>query len=103
MEEPRLTITEKLLASQGLLSRKQLAPILGVEVGTLTAWVSRNRGPAFIKVGDLVRYDPVEVVRWLESQTVEPTASAESQAPKAASALPDWLLPNRPKAHIAGA
>jgi predicted DNA-binding transcriptional regulator AlpA len=103
MEEPRLTIIEKLLASQGLLSRKQLAPIIGVEVGTLTAWVSRNRGPAFIKVGDLVRYDPVEVARWLESQTVEPTSTTAPQAPKASTPLPDWLQPNRPKAQIAGA
>lgn len=103
MEEPRLTVIEKLLASQGLLSRKQLAPILGVEVGTLTAWVPRERGPAFMKVGDLVRYDPVVVARWLESQMVEPASPAESQAPKASTPLPDWLQPNRPKAHIAGA
>lgn len=100
MEEPRLTVIEKLLASAGLLSREQLAPILGVKVGTLTAWTQRNRGPASIRVGDLVRYDPVVVARWLESQTVEP---AEIQAPKASTPLPDWLQPNRPKAHIAGA
>jgi predicted DNA-binding transcriptional regulator AlpA len=100
MEEPRLTLIEKLLALQGLLSREQLAPILGVKVGTLTAWPQRERGPASFKIGDLVRYDPVEVARWLESQAVEP---AESQAPKASTPLPDWLQPNRPKAHIAGA
>lgn len=103
MEEPRLTIIEKLLASKGLLSREQLAPILGVKVGTLTAWTQRERGPASFKIGDLVRYDPVEVARWLESQTVEPTSTAAPQAPKASTPLPDWLQPNRPKAHIAGA
>lgn len=100
MEEPRLTIAEKLLACPGLMSREQLAPVLGVKVGTLTAWGQRKRGPASIKVGDLVRYDPVVVARWLESQAVEP---AESQAPKASTPLPDWLQPNRPKARIAGA
>lgn len=103
MEEPRFTIIEKLLASQGLLSREQLAKIIDVKVGTLTAWPKRNRGPAFIKVGDLVRYDPVEVARWLESQTVEPASTAAPQEPKASTPLPDWLQPNRPKAHIAGA
>ncbi len=103
MEEPCLTVIEKLLASAGLLSREQLAPILGVKVGTLTAWTQRNRGPASIRVGDLVRYDPVVVARWLESQTVESASPAESQAPKASTPLPDWLQQNRPKAHIAGA
>lgn len=103
MEEPRLTIAEKLLACPGLMSREQLAPVLGVKVGTLTAWGQRKRGPASIKVGDLVRYDPVVVARWLESQTEAPATATENQAPKASTPLPDWLQQNRPKAHIVGA
>jgi phage terminase Nu1 subunit (DNA packaging protein) len=53
-----------------LLSDEQLEEITKVKRRTWQDWRLRGLGPAYIKVGRLVRYDPQTVAQWLASRTV---------------------------------
>lgn len=58
--------------SQEWFTPKQLAEWLGVSEMTLKAWRHFGTdGPAFTKVGRLVRYRRRDVERWLEARRVE--------------------------------
>jgi excisionase family DNA binding protein len=48
-----------------LLTEEQVAKQLSVSVPTLRRWRLLNRGPRFVKVGSLVRYQPEDLERWL--------------------------------------
>ena len=41
---------------------------LGVPVGTLYQWRSRQLGPRAYRVGRHLRYDPADLRRWLDEQ-----------------------------------
>ena len=59
-----------------LLDDIQAAKVLRVSVGTLRNWrSSRLGGPAFIRVGRLVRYRESDLNAYLDRQRVEPTAA----------------------------
>ena len=53
-----------------LLSEEQLEETTGIPRRTWQDWRLRNRGPAYIKAGRLVRYDPATVAQWPASRTV---------------------------------
>jgi len=53
-----------------LLSEEEMARKLGKSVQTLQGWRWRRKGPPYIKIGAAVRYDPVKIDAWVESQTV---------------------------------
>ena len=53
------TITE-------LLTAEEVAGITGLSIETLAQWRSQKRGIAYLKVGRMVRYDPVDVQAYLE-------------------------------------
>jgi len=56
-----------------LLCDIQAAKALNVSVGTLRNWrSSRLGGPAFIRVGRLVRYSESDLLEYLNRQRVEP-------------------------------
>lgn len=44
----------------------QVSAYLGVPVATLYVWRHRGTGPKAYRVGRHLRYDPVEVRRWLD-------------------------------------
>jgi predicted site-specific integrase-resolvase len=46
-----------------LLTERQAADLLNVKVATLRRWRWAGKGPAFLKVGGAVRYDPAELDR----------------------------------------
>jgi excisionase family DNA binding protein len=48
-----------------LLTEEQVSKQLSVSVPTLRRWRLLNRGPRFVKVGSLVRYQPEDLERWL--------------------------------------
>lgn len=50
-----------------ILSTEQLARILDVDPKTLRRWAKQGRGPARIKLGNLVRYDVTSVYAWLRA------------------------------------
>lgn len=55
-----------------LLTPAEAARQLQVREKTLSEWRYARTGPAFIKVGRLVRYQQADLDRWIESQRVRP-------------------------------
>jgi len=51
-----------------LLAEKELAERLHVSLGTLRTWRSDGRGPRFHRIGQMIRYAPSDVKRWLLSR-----------------------------------
>ena len=51
----------------GLLNERQAADLLNVKVATLRRWRWAGKGPAFLKIGGAVRYDPAELDRFVAS------------------------------------
>lgn len=52
------------------LTVQETASILGVAVKTLANWRSIGTGPRCIRLGQVVRYDPREVDRWIREKAV---------------------------------
>jgi len=55
-----------------LLTQDDVAVILNVKIRTLEDWRYRKRGPAYVLVGDLVRYRHADIIAYLEERTVKP-------------------------------
>ena len=53
---------------QHLLGINDLSDILGVPVGTIYRWQTTGYGPAAIKIGKYLRWDPVDVESWLKER-----------------------------------
>jgi predicted DNA-binding transcriptional regulator AlpA len=51
-----------------LLTEADASRLLGLAPATLRNMRTQGRGPAFIKVGGLVRYRPDDLVDWIESR-----------------------------------
>ncbi len=47
---------------------RQAAAFLGLTKATLDCWRCRGRGPAFLKLGRLVKYQESDLAAWLESR-----------------------------------
>lgn len=50
------------------LTPDDLAGMLQISVGTLGNWRSQQKGPAFKRIGGIVRYRADIVEAWIESQ-----------------------------------
>ncbi len=57
-----------------LLNEGQVAQLLGCKIKTLQSWRIRQQGPAYVKIGRLVKYAESDVKAWLVSRTVTPTS-----------------------------
>ena len=51
---------------QALLTQKQVADLIGVSRKTIERWRYEGAGPAWLRVGQGVRYHPADVTAWLE-------------------------------------
>jgi excisionase family DNA binding protein len=60
---------------RSLLGYEQLSQRLGIKLGTLYSWVSRNKIPHIRLSGKLVRFDPVVIDRWLADRNVSGNAA----------------------------
>lgn len=62
-----------------LLSNAQAASLLGITPNTLKFWRHKNRGPAFIKLGDApqagVAYDEADVIAWRDARKFTSTSA----------------------------
>ena len=65
-----------------LFKEAETAKILGVKVGTLRYWRWKGFGPRFVKLGNLVRYDPRELEQFLADHTCKSTSEAKKWAKK---------------------
>jgi hypothetical protein len=63
------------LPEHGLVDQKTLAAYLDRPERTLEDWRLRGRGPAYVRVGQKVRYRVRDVERWLDANTVSPGAA----------------------------
>jgi predicted DNA-binding transcriptional regulator AlpA len=59
------TLIEPAADSLRMLNEKQTAEALGVSVAALRKWRFQGRGPAYIKLGKLVRYRREDIDQWL--------------------------------------
>jgi predicted DNA-binding transcriptional regulator AlpA len=57
-----------------LNTEREEAARLQLSLRTLQAWRTRGDGPAYLKLGKAVRYNPLEVDRWLETRARKHTA-----------------------------
>ena len=58
-----------------LMTELEVSKRLNVSVASLRRWRLTKRGPAFLKVGALVRYSPQDLEAWLASLPTGGTAS----------------------------
>jgi hypothetical protein len=58
-----------------LMTEQEVSKRLNVSVASLRRWRLLRRGPAFLKVGSLVRYRPEDLEVWLASL---PTGGTDS-------------------------
>ena len=56
--------------SNDLLNETEVAKKLRVSLACLRRWRLEKRGPTFIKIGQLVRYQPEDLDTWLRSLPV---------------------------------
>jgi hypothetical protein len=59
-----------------LLTGRKAAPLCGVTEGTLGNWRVAGKGPAFIKAGRKVVYDPADIEAWKNAQRASSTSEA---------------------------
>jgi len=52
------------------LTESMLADLLGIANITIRKWRAKSTGPAYIKVGKLIRYRRADVDEWIASQTI---------------------------------
>jgi hypothetical protein len=52
----------------GLLNEKEAAASLNVSVAATRKWRVQGRGPAYLKLGKLVRYRPEDINEWLSTR-----------------------------------
>lgn len=62
-----------------LIDEHQTAVILGCKVSTLRKWRMLGKGPAFCRVGRLVRYSEADLVAFIAATRVEPVAAGGAQ------------------------
>lgn len=58
--------------AKAVLSEQDLEERTGIKVKTWQKWRGDGTGPAYVKLGALVRYRPRDVEAWLDSRTVAP-------------------------------
>jgi hypothetical protein len=64
--------------SIGPLDEKQAAKFLGLKSSRLLqAWRSRRTGPAWVRVGRQIRYQPQDLTAYLNANRVDPRAVSE--------------------------
>jgi predicted DNA-binding transcriptional regulator AlpA len=64
----------ELMMSPKLFTSQEVSQLLGVKQNTLSIWRLQGRGPAFRKVGRLVRYVEADVAAWLDAQRRDNTS-----------------------------
>jgi predicted DNA-binding transcriptional regulator AlpA len=62
-----------------LLDTDESAKLLGCSPAALTKFRTQRRGPPFVRVGRLIRYRPLDLVRWVKSQRVLPKQTASNE------------------------
>jgi hypothetical protein len=59
----------------GLLNEKQASQFLGCSVAALRKWRLLGKGPAYCRVGRLVRYSETDLTAFLDANRVQPAGA----------------------------
>lgn len=66
--------------ASGLLKTAEAASRAGYSPSSFHQWRTRRLGPAFIRIGAKVFYDPKDLDAWIAAGRVEPAAVAKAEA-----------------------
>lgn len=58
----------------GLVTPAEVADYLGIPIQTLAQWRWRNEGPAYVRVGRLIRYRKEDLLSFVEASRQETVA-----------------------------
>ena len=64
-----LISTFQIAPGKTLLTAEQAAEYLHVQMQTLANWRGTGKGPAFVRIGRLIRYRLESLDRWIDSQS----------------------------------
>lgn len=67
----------------GLLDTAGASALLGCSPGALVRFRVERRGPPYVRVGRLIRYRRIDLVRWVKSQRVAPKQEPQPDKAKA--------------------
>jgi len=70
-----MTISLEESAINHLIDEREAAKVLCCSVATLRKWRLLGNGPAYIKVGRLVRYSEADLATYLDANRKEPAAA----------------------------
>jgi predicted DNA-binding transcriptional regulator AlpA len=73
----------------GRLSQRDAAELLGVAESTLAVWRSKNRGPAYYKVGRSITYKLTDIEEWIESSCRKEPGKHEPEKTKRSVVVSD--------------
>jgi len=62
---------------EAVLTTTETAQALKCTPGALARMRRERRGPAFVRVGRLIRYRPVDLDAWLKSRRIAPVREAK--------------------------
>ena len=71
------------MSAEDLLDVTALVVATGIPLGTWACWRARGEGPAYLKLGRLIRYRRRDVEMWLERHRVEPQPADDLAAARA--------------------
>lgn len=63
-----------------LLNNDEAADMMGISRRTLPVWRVQGKGPQFIKIGKLVRYERTELDAWIRANTHSNTSRNGAQS-----------------------
>jgi hypothetical protein len=62
---------------EDLLDDEQAAQALRVQKQTMAAWRQRGNGPAYVKIGKLIKYRPSDLRAYVASRVVRPQGGTD--------------------------
>lgn len=74
------TTTQNQPAIRQLLNNDATADLIGASRRTLPVWRVQGKGPKFIKIGKLVRYELAEIEAWIRANTHSNTSRKGAQS-----------------------
>lgn len=74
------TTTQNQPAIRRLLNNDEAADELGISRRTLPVWRVQGKGPQFVKIGKLVRYERMALEAWKQANTHSSTSRSGLQA-----------------------
>ena len=56
----------------GVMTEPETAEHIGISLSGLRKWRNDGRGPAYVRLGRLIRYRRTDIEEWLEKRMISP-------------------------------